>query len=44
LYYVPCDDLFGHDQDATVDGVHPNDLGFERMAGVIGPAVRRALR
>lgn len=44
LYYVPCDDLFGHDQDATVDGVHPNDLGFLRMADAIEPTVRRALR
>jgi len=44
LYYVPCDDLFGDDHDATVDGVHPNDLGFERMADVIEPVLRKVVR
>jgi lysophospholipase L1-like esterase len=43
LYYVPCDNLFGHDGDATVDGVHPNDIGFLRMADEIEPALREIL-
>ncbi|MBQ3075277.1 MAG: hypothetical protein IJC26_04330 [Clostridia bacterium] len=29
--------------DCTVDGVHPNDYGFYRMAKIIGAAVRRAM-
>jgi len=32
----------GHD-DCTVDGCHPNDLGFMRMADVIGKAVEYAI-
>ncbi len=44
LYYVRCGDFFGNDHDATVDGVHPNDLGFARMADAIGPELRRTLR
>jgi len=33
------------DRDAcTVDGVHPNDLGFYRMAKVIGKAVEKYLK
>ena len=30
-------------EDCTVDGCHPNDLGFSRMADVIGKAVDFAL-
>ncbi len=43
LYYVPCTDLFGPDNDATVDGTHATDLGFYRMADAIEPFLRRAL-
>ena len=34
---VPAGDLIGHDGEGTVDGVHPNDLGFLRMADAIEP-------
>jgi GDSL-like Lipase/Acylhydrolase family/N-terminus of Esterase_SGNH_hydro-type len=44
LYYIPCDDLFGNDSEATVDGVHATDLGFMRMADVIEPVLRRILK
>jgi hypothetical protein len=44
LYYIPCDELFGDDHEATVDGVHPNDAGFIRMADAVGPHLRRILR
>ena len=41
LYYVPGDDLFGDDGEGSVDGSHPNDLGFmrqaEAFAKVLGP-------
>jgi hypothetical protein len=32
VYYVPSHNLIGLDGEATVDGVHPTDLGFQRMA------------
>ena len=44
LYYIRCDDFFGDDHDATVDGVHPNDIGFLRMADEIEPVLRHVLR
>jgi len=40
LYLVPGDKLLGDDSEGTVDGTHPNDLGFYRMAQVIGEALR----
>jgi hypothetical protein len=40
---VPWTDLVGDDFEATVDGIHPTDLGFQRMAAAIGPAVREAI-
>jgi hypothetical protein len=44
LFYVPCKNLLGDDGEATVDGTHPTDLGFERMANAIEPTLRKALR
>jgi lysophospholipase L1-like esterase len=40
---VPASDLIGHDGEGTVDGVHPNDLGFLRMADAIEPHLRKAI-
>lgn len=40
LYRVPCADLLGDDGEATVDGVHPTDVGFLRMASAIAPVLR----
>lgn len=41
VYYVDGERLFGGDcRDAcTVDGCHPNDLGFYRMADAVGAAM-----
>jgi hypothetical protein len=44
LYYVPAQKLFGNDGEATVDGVHPTDLGFLRMAQTIAPVLKPLLR
>jgi len=44
LYYIPGDNLLGHDFEATVDGTHPTDVGFLRMADVIEPVLRRILK
>jgi len=32
LHLLECDDLLGDDFEGTVDGVHPTDAGFLRMA------------
>ncbi len=44
LYYVPADNLYGHDGEATVDGTHPTDIGFLRMAETIAPVLRPLIR
>ena len=44
IYYLHGDKLFGDDDEATVDGVHPTDLGFLRMSNEMEPLLKRALR
>jgi len=44
VYLVQGDKLLGKDHEATTDGVHPNDLGFDRMLQVIKPAMMKILR
>lgn len=44
LYYVPADVLIGTDGEGTVDGVHPNDLGFHRFADALEPMLRSIFR
>jgi lysophospholipase L1-like esterase len=43
LYYLRADRLLGIDGEATVDGTHPNDLGFARMADALEPLLREVL-
>jgi hypothetical protein len=43
LSYVPGESLLGSDGEATVDGTHPTDLGFLRMAETIGPLLQGVL-
>lgn len=43
LYYLPGDQLLGKDNLGTVDGSHPTDLGFMRMADVFEPLLRKIL-
>jgi hypothetical protein len=40
IVLVPGDGLIGHDGNATVDGVHPTQLGFVRMADGLEPVLR----
>lgn len=40
LHYVPGGPLLGDDGEATVDGSHPTDLGFLRMADYLEPFLR----
>ncbi|MCW5554193.1 MAG: SGNH/GDSL hydrolase family protein [Verrucomicrobiae bacterium] len=44
LFLVTGDKLIGRDGEATVDGTHPTDLGFLRMADALAPVLRRALK
>lgn len=43
LYIIHGDNLLGHDHEGTVDGTHPNDLGFDRMLKVIEPEIKKIL-
>ena len=45
VYFIPGDSLFGPNglNWCTVDGCHPNDLGFYRMYEKILPVVKQAL-
>ena len=43
LFYIPGDDLLGHDGEGATDGSHPNDLGFMRQATIFQPVLREAL-
>lgn len=43
LYFIPATDFLGHDHEGSVDGTHPNDLGFDRMIQVIKPELAKIL-
>jgi hypothetical protein len=43
LYYKKGDGLIGYDNEGTVDGVHPNDLGMHRIAEALQPAISKIL-
>ena len=43
LTYVPGEPLLGSDGEGTVDGVHPTDLGFLRIAESLAPVLRKVL-
>lgn len=44
LSYVKGGKLFGVDNEASMDRVHPSDLGAMRMADILEPAITKALR
>lgn len=44
VHYIPGPGLLGDDGEGTVDGTHPTDLGFLRMAEKIGPKVGKFLK
>lgn len=43
LYWLDGSRLLGGDRENTVDGIHPTDLGFLRMARAFMPVLRRLL-
>lgn len=44
LHYIEWQFLLGDDGEPTVDGIHPTDLGFFRMADAIAPVIERVLK
>ena len=42
ISYVKGAKLFGTDNEASMDGVHPNDVGYMRMADILEKAIRKA--
>ena len=45
VYFIDGYSLFGADgmEDCIADGIHPNDLGFYRMAGTIAKVLEKGL-
>lgn len=45
VYFIDGQTFFGEDDRnlCTADNIHPNDLGFYRMANVIEPVIKKAL-
>ncbi len=43
VYFLNPGMDIGADHEGTVDGVHPNDMGFDRMLKVIEPRIARIL-
>jgi len=39
LFLIDAKGLLGDDQEGTTDGIHPNDLGFDRMLQKIRPKI-----
>ena len=44
LYFIKEDQFLGTDHEGTVDGTHPNDLGFDRMLKKYKPAISKILK
>ncbi|MDT8390582.1 MAG: SGNH/GDSL hydrolase family protein [Lentisphaeria bacterium] len=43
LHIIQGDRLLGDDNEASIDGIHPGDLGFTRMADIIEPVLNGVL-
>jgi len=44
LYFVNPEHLLGQDHEGTVDGTHPNDIGFDRMLQLLQPEIMSILK
>ena len=44
IYFINPGIYIGNDHDATVDGVHPTDMGFDRMLIELQPKLKKILR
>ncbi len=43
LYFITSEDMIGTDHEGTIDGTHPNDLGYDRMLKHIQPQILNIL-
>jgi lysophospholipase L1-like esterase len=43
IFYIQGKNLLGKDNEATVDGIHPTDLGFYRIADVVKLELKKIL-
>lgn len=43
LHYIPGEELLGTDNEASIDGIHPGDVGFIRMADIMEPVLRQLM-
>jgi lysophospholipase L1-like esterase len=39
LYFITSENMIGDDHEGTIDGTHPNDLGYDRMIQYITPLI-----
>lgn len=44
LFFIDGDFLLGEDHEGTIDGTHPNDIGFERILQIIEPEIMTILK
>ena len=44
MAYLKGNTLFGTDNEATIDGIHPSDLGYVRMVERILPVLKKLLK
>lgn len=44
IYFIDSEGFLGDDHLGTVDGTHPNDLGFTHMLEVITPKIKKILK
>lgn len=44
MYFITSEDFLGHENNATVDGSHPSDLGFTFMLESITPQINKILK
>ncbi|WP_256010163.1 SGNH/GDSL hydrolase family protein [Desertivirga xinjiangensis] len=43
LYFITSENMLGTDHEGTVDGVHPSDLGYDRMVRYLQPLITEVL-
>lgn len=43
LYFITSEKMLGFDHEGSIDGTHPNDLGFDRMVNYIYPIIKETL-
>lgn len=43
LYFITSEAMMGDDHEGSVDGIHPSDLGFDRMLRVLEPQLTAIL-